>query len=193
LRRNSPVLRPLRTGEGLVRGRFEIEYRGSKYVVDSLYVDLDERIRLYRDGHLVDSARRRAAFPLSDGSRIEVAVAQVGMKYVRLRHGESGDITPLSPVDGTAEAWRARVGRAYPGASRVVDKASLVVVLAVLVIELPQLINLLGNMASLVGLPTFEVPALNLSGWANAALILIGGAAGLERSLSMRFNPVLDD
>ena len=60
-------------------------------------------------------------------------------------------------------------------------------------IELPQLVNLAGNLTPLIGLPSFEVPALTLSGWANLALIFLAGAAGLERSLSMKYNPLLDD
>src|SRR5690625_249918 len=91
------VLRPLRRAEGLVRGRFETEHNGSTYVVDAHYLDLDERIRLYQDGRLVDTARRRATFHIGGGARIEAAVAQVGMKYVRLRHGGGGDTVQLPP------------------------------------------------------------------------------------------------
>lgn len=190
---DSAVLRPLRRGEGLVRGRFVTEHNGSTYVVDAHYLDLDERIRLYRDGRLVDTARRRATFHIGGGARIEAAVAQVGMKYVRLRQDEAGDTVLLLPADGTAEAWRARVGHAHPIASRVVGWISLVVLLAVLGIELPQLVNLAGNLTPLIGLPSFQVPALTLSGWANLTLIILAGAAGLERSLSMKYNPLLDD
>ncbi len=190
---DSAVLRPLRRGEGLVRGRFETEHNGATYVIDAHYLDLDERIRLYRDGRLVDTARRRATFHIGGGARIEAAVAQVGMKYVRLRQGEASDTVQLPPADGTAEAWRARVGHAHPTASRVVGWISLVVLLAVFGIELPQLVNLAGNLTPLIGLPSFEVPALTLSGWANLALIILAGAAGLERSLSLKYNPLLDD
>src|SRR5690606_29089606 len=187
------VLRPLRRAEGLVRGRFETEHNGSTYVVDAHYLDLDERIRLYQDGRLVDTARRRATFHIGGRARIEAAVAQVCMKYVRLRQGEAGDPVLLPPAEGPAEAWRARSGHAHPTASRVVGWISLIVLLAVLGIELPQLVNLAGNLTPLIGLPSFEVPALTLSGWANLALIVLGGAAGLERSLSMKYNPLLDD
>ena len=45
---DSEVLRPLRRGEGLVRGRFETEHDGATYVVDAHYLDLDEHIRLSR-------------------------------------------------------------------------------------------------------------------------------------------------
>lgn len=190
---DTAVLTPLRRGEGLVRGRFETEHDGSVYVVDAHYLDLDERIRLYRDGRLVDTARGRATFHLGGGVRIEAAVAKVGMKYVRLRQGEGSDTVQLPPAEGTAEAWRARVGATHPTASRVVGWVSLVVLLAVLGIELPQLINLAGSLTPLIGLPSFEVPALTLSGWANLTLIILAGAAGLERSLSMKYNPLLDD
>src|SRR5690625_3784666 len=124
---DSEALRPLRRGEGLVRGRFETEHDGATYVVDAHYLDLDERIRLYRDGRLVDTARGRATFHLGGGVRIEAAVAKVGMKYVRLRQGEGSDTVQLPPAVGTAEAWRARVGHAHPTASLVVGRISLVV------------------------------------------------------------------
>lgn len=190
---DSAALRPLRRGEGLVRGRFATEHNGSAYVVDAHYLDLEERIRLYRDGRLVDTARRRATFDIGGGARIEAAVARVGMKYVRLRQGEAGDTVPLLPADGTAEEWRARVGHAHPTASVVVGWISLVVLLAVLGIELPQMINLVGSLTPLIGLQSFEIPALRLSGWANLTLIILAGAAGLERSLSMKYNALLDD
>lgn len=190
---DSEVLRPLRRGEGLVRGRFETEHDGATYVVDAHYLDLEERIRLYRNGRLVDTARGRATFHLGGGVRIEAAVAKAGMKYVRLRQGEAGGTVQLPPAEGTAEAWRARVGTAHPTASRVVGWVSLVVLLAVLGIELPQLINLAGNLTPLVGLPSYEIPTLTLPGWTNVALIILAGAAGLERSLSMKYNPLLDD
>src|SRR5690606_24004268 len=190
---DSEVLRPLRRGEGLVRGRFVTEHDGSTYVVDAHYLDLDERIRLYRNGRLVDTARGRATFHLGGGVRIEAAVAKAGMKYLRLRQGEAGGTVQLPPAEGTAAAWRARVAHAPPTASRVGGWSSLIVLLAVLGIARPQLGYLAGNLTPLIGLPSFEVPALTLSGWADLALIVLGGAAGLERSLSMKYNPLLDD
>lgn len=191
--RDPDELRPLRPVEGLVRGRFEIEHDGWNYVVDSLYLDLDERIRLYRDGRLVDTARRKASFRLHDGAQIEAAAAQVGMKYVRLRPPGSPSPVPLAPAPGTAEAWRAGLDRSYPAASRAIGRISLGVLLVALIIELPQLVNLLGQLTPLLGLAPFQVPALALSGWANLAVVLVAGAAGLERSLSMRYHPLLDD
>lgn len=62
------------------------------------------------------------------------------MKYVRLRQGEGGDTVQFPPADGTAEAWRARIGHAHPNTSRVVGWISLVVLLAALGIESPQLV-----------------------------------------------------
>src|SRR5690606_6403082 len=190
---DSEVLRPLRRGEGLVRGRFVTEHDGATYVVDAHYLDLDERIRLYRNGRLVDTARGRATFHLGGGVRIEAAVAQAGMKYVRLRQGEAGGTVQLPPADGTAEAWRARVGHAHPTASLVVGWISLVALRAGLGSELPRLGDLAGSLTPLIGRPSFEVAALTLSGWANLALIILAGAAGLERGLSMKYNPLLDD
>ncbi len=191
--RDPEVLRPLGRWERLVRGRFQTEHDGATYVVDAHYLDLDERIRLYRDGRLVDVARRRARFPVGRGAHIEAAVAQLGMKYVRLRRDRTVEPEPLRPADGTPEAWRARVDREHPVASRVVGGLALAVVLVVLALELPQLVNLVGTAAPLVGLDEFRVPAPTLAGWSNVLLVVLGGAAGLERGLSMRYHPLLDD
>jgi len=189
-----PVTLPeLKGMDRLLRGRFELEYGGAKYVVDAHYLDLDERIRLYRDGQLVEVARRRARFQLDEGAAIEAAVSQVGMKYVRLRRKGIRETVPLAPAQGTAEAWRSRLDRKHPRASRAAGAAALVILAIVLLIELPQLVNLVGSLAPLIGLPAFGVPALVLPGWLNVALIVLGGAAGLERSLSMRYTPLLDD
>jgi hypothetical protein len=187
-----PFLRPLRWWEGAVRGRFEAEHDGSLFVVDAQYLDLDERIRLYRDGRLADVARRRAKFDIGPGARIEAAVAPIGMKYARLRIEGLRAPETLRPAEGTAEAWRARHDRDHPTASRIVALASLSVLIAVLAIELPQLVNVLGAAAPLLGLTDFGVPELTLPWWANTTLILLGGVAALERGLSMKYNAVLD-
>ncbi|SLH69564.1 Uncharacterised protein [Mycobacteroides abscessus subsp. abscessus] len=65
--------------------------------------------------------------------------------------------------------------------------------MGVLLLELPQLINLVGLLTSYVGLPVFEIPAIRLAGWQNLLVIIAGGLAAIERGLSMRYNPLLDD
>ncbi len=186
-------LEPLGPWERLVRGRFEIQHNGSLYVVDSLYIDLDERIRLYRDGELADVRRGRAKFRLDDGARIEAAAAKLGMKYVHMRVDGVPDPIPLQPSRGTPEAWRARLGREHPDLSRAVGLVSFAVLLIVFVIELPGLVNLVGSLTPIIGWPEIQVPTLGLPVWANVGLIVLGGLAGLERSLSMEYNALLDD
>lgn len=183
----SKELRPPGFWENLVRGRFEIEHDGALFVVDSLYLDFDERIRLYRNGQLVETARRRASWEIGGGSRIEAEVSQVGMKYARFRAAGSKETESLRPSPGTPEAWRAKVDRTHPVASRVTAIAATVALIAVLLIEIPQLVNLIGGWAN------FRVPALELPVWINVVLIVIAAAAAIERSLSMRYNPLLDD
>ena len=95
------TLRPLRWGAGLVRGRFELHRNGHHYVVDAGYLDLDERIHLYRDGLHVGSARRKASFVIDDDVRIEAAVSKLGMKYVRARSRGAREPQPLAPARGT--------------------------------------------------------------------------------------------
>jgi len=186
-------LQPLGRWERLVRGRFEIRHNGSLYVVDSLYIDLDERIRLYRDGELAEVRRGRAKFRLGDGARIEAAVAKLGMKYVRMRVDGVRDPIPLQPSKGTPEAWRAQLEQDHPDLSRIVGYVSLAVLLVVFVIELPGMVNLAGSLTPIVGWPGFQVPTFGLPVWVHVGLILLGGLAGLERSLSMEYNPLLDD
>ena len=162
-------------------------------MVDADYFDLDERIRLYRNGSLVDTVRRKASFPIDDGVRIEAAVSKVGMKYVRLRRDGHRGTTPLEPMTGTAEAWRARFGHRHPRASRMIGISATGILIAVLVLELPQLVNLAGLLAPRIGLPDFSIPMISLNGWQNAVAIALGGLAGLERGLSMKHHPLLDD
>lgn len=180
-------LRPLGFWENLVRGRFEIEHEGALFVVDSLYVDFDERIRLYRNGLLMETARRRASWEIGGGSRIEAEVSQVGMKYARLRGAGSKETESLRPSPGTPEAWRAEVDRSHPLVSRVIAIAATVVLVAVLLIEIPQLVNLIGTWTG------FLMPAIDLPVWANVVLIAVAAVAAIERSLSMKHNPLLDD
>jgi len=190
---SSTTLRPLRWGAGLIRGRFEVHRNGHHYVVDSGYLDLDERISLYRDGRLVDTTRRKASFAIEDGAHIEAAVAKLGMKYVRIREAKARETQPLTPAAGTAEAWRANLDRQHPATSRAVGIVATLIVVGVLLLELPQLINLVGLLTPYVGLPVFEIPAIRLAGWQNLLVIIAGGLAAIERGLSMRYNPLLDD
>src|SRR5699024_11155374 len=128
-------------------------------------------------------ARRKARFHLDGGGWIEAACAQIGMKYVRFHAESRNDSVPLQPAAGTAEAWRERIDQQYPRLSRMLGAIALMVVLAVLLIELPQLVNLIGDLTPLIGLPGFQIPAVSLAWWANAAVIVIGGLAALDRSL----------
>src|SRR5690606_8310247 len=112
----------------------------------------DERIHLYRDGLQVGSARRKATFVIDDDVRIEAAVSKLGMKYVRARSRGTRAPQPLAPAQGTAEAWRARVDREHPAASRAVGLVATLVLVAVLALEVPQLINLIGLFAPHIGL-----------------------------------------
>lgn len=180
-------LRAVGFWESLVRGRFEIDCDGSHFVVDSLYFDFEERIRLYQNGKLVDTVRRRASWDIGGGRRIEAAVSQVGMKYVRVRTGRSHKAESLRPSPGTPEAWRSRIDREHPTASRLTGVAAIIILIGVLLIELPQLINLIEPWTN------FRAPTLDLPIWANIALIVLACAAAAERSVSMKHNALLDD
>ena len=80
---------------------------------------------------LAATARRRARFQLG-GATIEAAVSKLGMKYVRIRPDGSRRTTPLQPVAGTAEAWRARPGSQHRTVSRLSGFGAVLVLVAAL-------------------------------------------------------------
>lgn len=188
-------LRPIRGWQALWRSGFAVTHRGHEYVVDVDYLDFDERIRLYRDGLLVDEQRSKARFLLPDGpegltpelrTTIEARMSLYGMRYVRLVDG--GETRDVPPLPGTAEAWRDRMDTRYPTASRVAGAASWVVLAVALVTLVPQLLDLVG------GITGWEPPFVpDLPAGANAVLSVAGILAALDRALRRRYHPLLDD
>ncbi|WP_155376826.1 hypothetical protein [Cellulomonas sp. JZ18] len=185
------VFRPVRGWSVLWRGAFGVRHVGAEWVVDVDYLDPDERVRLYRDGTLVDERRSPARFPLGDGARVEAALSTWGMRRVRL-------VTPdgardLEPLPGTAEAWRDRVDREHPAASRLVAAAAWCVLAVGAVAQLPALLGLVERGLGMVG-ASWDAPALwEPSGrwvpWLAAAAVV----AALDRGLRRRWSPWLDD
>ena len=159
------------------------------------FFDVDERIRLYEDGSLVDEQRSRARFLLPDGRAgmpdelrptIEARLSMFGMRYVRLVDG--GEAHDLQPVPGTGEAWREQMDARYPTASRVAGVVAWVVLAVALATQVPQLLDLVG------GLTGWEPPfVLDLPAGVNAVLSVAGLLAALDRALRRRYHPLLDD
>ena len=166
-------LRPLGGWAIVSRGRFETHHDGHVWTVDLDYLDFGEKLHLYRDGVEVEVQKSPATFRLGAGARIEASMGLLGMRQVDLV--VEGETTMLTPVDGTAEAWRLQLERERPALSRLVGAVSWAVLVVALVCEVPQLIALIG------GDPPFMLPA-----GANFVLGVAALAAALERALRFK-------
>jgi hypothetical protein len=164
---SSRHLRPVRGWDVVARGRFETCLDGHLWTIDLDYFDLRERLHLYRDGVEVDVQRSPATFRIGAGATITAAVGLLGMKRVDVAAG--GATTTLTPVNGTAEAWRLRFDRARPRLSRLVGALSWSVLALALVLDA-------GQLTGAVGLP----------GPANLGLGVASLSAALERALALK-------
>jgi hypothetical protein len=174
-------LRPLGGWDLISRGRFEARHRGHVWTVDLDYFDFGEKLHLYRDGVEVDAQKSPAQFELGQSATIEASMGLLGMRRVDLV--VDGETTTLTPVDGTAEAWRLRLARERPEASRLIGAISWVVLVVALAYELPQLIALIGGALGADVESPFTLP-----GPANFALGAAALAAALERALRFKSN-----
>ncbi|ROP27181.1 hypothetical protein [Pseudokineococcus lusitanus] len=186
-RRCPADLRPVGGWSALYRSTFEVEHDGATWTVDADYLDLGERLGLYRDGRLVDERSSPARFALPDGARVEAALSLLGMRRVHL-------VTPdgerlLVPTPGTGEAWRAGVARRHPRASAVVGALSWLVLVVGLLLQLP---GWAARVAGWLG-TTSPLPAVDLPGGVTTALGVAALVAGLDRALQVRHSRWLDD
>jgi hypothetical protein len=179
------AFRPVRGWGVLWRSAFVVWHGGHEYVVDVDFLDWDERIRLYRDRRLVDEQRSRARFDLP-GVRIEARMSLYGMRYVRVVDAV-GNVGDVPPMPGTAEAWRDRMDRERPTASRAVGITAWVVLVVALVTQVPQLLDLVSGFTGWT--PPF-VPDLPPS--VNTVLSVAGVVAAVDRGLRRRYHPLLD-
>ena len=143
------------------------------------YFDFREKLHLYRDGVEVDVQRSPAKFALDQTATIRAAMGLLGMRQVELV--VEGETTTLAPVDGTAEAWRLRLARERPEASRLIGAISWVVLVTALIYEVPQLIALIGDVVGADFEPPFTLP-----GPATFLLGLAALAAAVERALRFK-------
>jgi hypothetical protein len=177
----SRSLRPLGGWDLISRGRFEARHDGHLWTVDLDYFDLGEKLHLYRDGIEVDVQKSPAKFALDQSATIRAAMGLLGMRQVELV--VEGETTTLTPVDGTAEAWRLRLARDHPETSRLIGAISWIVLVVALIYELPQLIALISDVLGAGFDPPFTLP-----GPANFVLGLAALAAALERALRFKSN-----
>jgi hypothetical protein len=177
----SRSLKPLGGWDLVSRGRFEAPYDGHVWTVDLDYFDLGEKLHLYRDGMEVEVQRSPATFELGASATIMASMSILGMRQVDLV--VDGETSMLTPVDGTAEAWRLQLQRERPGVSRRIGAISWIVLALALVYEVPQLIALVGKAVG----ADFE-PPVTLPGAANFMLGIAAFAAALERALRFKSN-----
>lgn len=190
--KSGDFLRPAKGTDVFWRGLFGIGHGGSSYVVEVDFFDIREKVRLYRDGRLVDEQGSPARFALGDGAVIEAAMALYGMKRAHLVEG--GRAWALLPLPGTAEALRFAFDREHPVASRAIAVGAWTVLAIALVTQFPHLLNSLANGAAWLGFPLgFSIPTLPLPEWLNTTLGVLGIVAGLDRGLRMVHNPLIDD
>jgi hypothetical protein len=177
----SGSLRPLGGWDLVSRGRFEARHDGHVWTVDLDYFDLGEKLYLYRDGVEVEVQKSPATFDLGASATIKASMGILGMRQVDL--DVEGETTMLTPVDGTAEAWRLQLERERPGVSRLIGAISWTVLAVALVYEVPQLIALIGGAIG----ADFQ-PPITLPGAANFTLGIAALAAALERALRFKSN-----
>ena len=177
----SRSLRPLGGWDLVSRGRFEACHAGHVWTVDLDYFDFGEKLHLYRDGVEVDVQKSPANFALDQSATIRAAMGLLGMRQVELV--VDGETTTLTPVDGTAEAWRLRLARERPETSVLIGAISWAVLVAALIYEVPQLIALISDAVGADFEPPFTLP-----GPANFLLGLAALAAALERALRFKSN-----
>jgi hypothetical protein len=178
-------LRPLSAWDLVSRGRFEARHDGQVWTVDLDYLDFGEKLHLYRDGLEVEVQKSPASFDLGEGARIEASMSLLGMRQVDLV--VPGETTTLTPVDGTAEAWRLQLELDRPVLSRWIGAVSWAVLVVALLYEVPQLIAL---MADALGMD-FE-PPVTLPGAADFVLGIAALAAAVERALRFKSNRWVD-
>lgn len=181
-------LKPMRGWQAWYRTVFGIDQAGHRYVVDARL--LDEDARLYTDGSQTARSAIPATFPV-EGGRIEVAASSFGLKRMHLV-ADDGPVTQLSPARGTAERWRAELGRRHPRLSRWLARAAVVVLLVGLAVALPALaeqITRIPPVAEEVG--TFINP-LDVPGEIAIGLTVAGVLAAIERALTLRNHWLID-
>jgi hypothetical protein len=175
----APPLRPLGGWDLVSRGRFEARHGEHLWTVDLDYFDFGEKLHLYRDGVEVEVQKSPAKFELDGSARIEASMGLLGMRQIDLV--ADGMTTMLTPVDGTAEAWRVGLARDHPGPSRLIGAVSWVVLVVAFLYELPQLAALVGGALG----ADFESP-FTLPGAANFLLGTVALAAAVERALRFK-------
>ncbi|GAB3044357.1 hypothetical protein GCM10027079_06040 [Sediminivirga luteola] len=189
-------LRPFRWWRALLGTRFHLDLpqpageAPAQYAVDVNYFAEEYRADLYLDGRHHAGSTLPAAFPVPGGV-IEVAASAYGLKRMHYI-GDDGESQQLQPHPRTTEGMRARFGRRFPRASRLIGAAAIVVLLVSLTVGIPQLVQFVTGfdaVAQYTG--TFTSP-INLPGWANTAVTAAAVLAAFERAITLRNHWLID-
>ncbi|MGO1956749.1 hypothetical protein [Microbacterium sp.] len=182
-------LPPFRPSLSLQRTRFAIDLPDAATAT----VDVDHmsgRASLYLDDRHLRAADMPVRFPLGADS-IEVAASRYGMQRIHLISA-NGDQRRLDPAPGTPEHWRAQLSRRHPGVGRALAAGAITVLVANLILLAPQLLEVVTHLPLWADRFTpFDSP-ISLPAWANTALTLTAGLAGVERALTLRHHRLLD-
>ncbi|MGC5617255.1 hypothetical protein [Georgenia sp. Z1491] len=182
------ALRRVTGWQWLWRSQLGITVFGVTWDVDVDLFDLDEKVRLYRDGTQDRIQRGRSTFEIPPRHRVEVAWSMYGIRRAHLVDAVGNEIR-LEPRPGTGERWRADLERQQPGLSRLLVAASWTLLVIALILQAPQLLQLVSVWT---GWFDFTSP-VSLPGWLNTLLTIGGALAALERALGMRHHWLLDD
>ncbi len=182
---DSRQLKPYAASDMLWRSMLEVDHAGHTWTIDANFFDWDWKIALYRNGILNETQSSPARFQLGDGVVIEAKMGYFGMQRLHLIDGDKE--TMMTPVEGSAEAIRARFERDHPTASKYISAFSWTVLVIGLILMIPGLIELASHIFDF----EFESP-LRLPGRLSTMLSVAGVIAGIERGLRFKANRWLD-
>jgi hypothetical protein len=188
-------LRPFRRWQVLHRMLYTVDLPAEdgaavRYTVDFNSGGEDWAAELYANGRKVAKKDLPAKFHVAGGV-IEVGASLYGVTRVHFVP-RAGDERRLTPVPGTLEDLRGRLGRRHPRLSRAIGWAAIAVLAVNLVVAVPYGLEVLTEIPKIAErFGTFTSP-IQLPVWLDIALLCAGVLAGIERVLTYRHNKILD-
>lgn len=181
------ALRPVKRWHFIWRTVMGIEHAGHQWDIDVDFFDWDERVYLYQDGLQARVQRGTSTFDLPDSASIEVAWSTYGLRRAHLVKAD-GSQHQLTPIQGTAEHWRAELAQNHPRLSRWMDISSWIILAIVFALEIPQALAAIAEFTQWYQFMSF----VTLPAWLNSLITVAGVVAGLERALRLRYHWLLD-
>ncbi len=160
------------------------------YAVNVDYFNEDETTELYLNGKHHATSNLPATFPVANGY-IEVATTTFGLKRMHYVTAD-GTEQQLAPHPRSMEGLRMKFDQRFPGISKLIGIAAIIILLVSLVLGLPQLVALISQIDFISDrFGTFESPIV-LSDWLNMTLVVGGTLAALERAITLRSHWLID-